>query len=870
MVSAEAFRKLGDILPLLHVTTARLPWLFFIVCKAHLSAPAVSPLALVSAFHLLLASLVEAHLVRSSSPVQALCATTNAVEGEVNRFRAALRAALPPSITALLPLHPADTEKVIPALDREYSALLASASRRLAPDERLLLDTSHRLPALLSPATPPPRRAAPCTPTRSPRKRRLPQEPLQTPRTRADILKEKMSLTPRQNRFSRYMTSSKGADALDALAAVASSAPQSPAISTRKVHVPTTPMSAGCAAVAWLQKLADIRPETADESKCLECEAENVKTTDALMDIVGSELVWTEIVGFVRDLSDKLALAVPSLSGRARRREAMAVFCASFEHVLVREASRLKDKPKWVVENLVRATSIRKSLLLCAWEVTSTAYGHRDMTMFMKGIKIFEIPPLDIAKTIESFVRLSDLPKSLGNHVVVCGNRVLDSMAWREDSVLVSHLRQRASDKAEVMSNSSSPSKKEDQTSDCANGILSKSESCTLDTPKNAVREFTLEFFFRKMLSVASERAQGLLMRLSMDAIAEYVWAAIKHAVWEKWHLMVDRHLDQIIMCCIYGVAKVRRYDLKFREIIQVYQSMPHVRDTSFNDLIPAIYRDVSLDPHLDLMPTYRSSPRNSDQNAEVKGARGDIIKMYNQVFIQAMKAYVLQFQVHPDSKTGVSMVRGLLSTGGTSSCTGRISTSSHVLSISSSILSSGGGLGKSNELGLDHAKDELNEKVMNSPMRALRPYASPRRIGRVTVSPMSPAGRGLAALRQSPGRRALGSAVGSMTPSTRKLYAFGESPVKHVDVVNGFSTDRNGHINDSSNTRMRRAVPLSFEGNGVSKRTASVRQRVADALARRSLRNEVGPTRFSSSSEGTSSAGSGSDVMSRSNGVDT
>lgn len=869
MVSAEAFRKLGDILPLLHVSTPKLPWLFFIVCKAHLSAPAASPLAVVSAFHLLLASLVEARLVRSSNPLQALCAATNAVEEEVNRFRAALLAALPPSITSLLPLHPGAIEKATSALDHEYSALLATASRRLAPDERLLLDTSHHLPALSPPVTPPADRAAPSTPIRSPRKRRIPQEALHTPRTRADILREKMSLTPRQNRFSRFMTSSKEANALDALAAVASSAPQSPAVSTRKAHMPSTPMSAGCAAVRWLQKLADTRPETADEFKCMECGAREVKTTDAMMKIVESDRVWWEIVDFARNLSDKLTQALPSLSGKDRKREAMAVFCASFEHILVRETSRLKDKPKWVVENLVRATSIRKSLLLCAWEVTVAAYGRQDMTMFMTAIKIFEVPPLDFVKAIESFARLRDLPKYLANHIVVCGNRVLDSLAWKEGSELVNHLRQRAQDKALLRSSPLSAAK-EDEANDRTDEAISKSEQSGKDTPKNAVREFTLEFFFRKMLSVASERAQDLLMRLSMDAVAEFVWAAIKHAVWEKWHLMVDRHLDQIIMCCVYGVAKVRRYDLKFREIIQMYQSMPHVHDPSFTDLVPALYRDVCLDPHLNLMSTSETFAE-SDEKSKIKGTRGDIIKLYNQVFIPAMKAYILHFQVTADSTAEVSKVKSLINAGGTLPHPGKNLSSSHVLSASKSISSSGVGSNRIDEFKRDNSKDELNEKLMNSPMRALKPYASPRRIGRVLVSPMSPGGRTLAALRQSPGRRALSNVMGGMTPSTRKLYAFGESPVKNLDVNNQFSTGNSGRTTNNGSGKVRRAVPLSFEGSGVSKRTASMRQKFADVLSRKpSLKSQIGPVRLASSSDGTSSPGSGSDVMSKSNGIDT
>jgi hypothetical protein len=54
------------------------------------------------------------------------------------------------------------------------------------------------------------------------------------------------------------------------------------------------------------------------------------------------------------------------------------------------------------------------------------------------------------------------------------------------------------------------------------------------------------------------------------------VWAGIAHVLTEKTTLMIDRHLDQIIMCSIYGVCRVNQLkDITFKNIIEQYKIQP-------------------------------------------------------------------------------------------------------------------------------------------------------------------------------------------------------------------------------------------------------------------------------------------------------
>jgi hypothetical protein len=69
--------------------------------------------------------------------------------------------------------------------------------------------------------------------------------------------------------------------------------------------------------------------------------------------------------------------------------------------------------------------------------------------------------------------------------------------------------------------------------------------------------------------------------------------------------LMRDRHIDQIIMCAIYGVCKVQQRTVTFRAIIEQYRRFAHATSS--------VFRDVLL---------------------VADGERADIIQFYNRVFI--------------------------------------------------------------------------------------------------------------------------------------------------------------------------------------------------------------------------------------------
>lgn len=95
------------------------------------------------------------------------------------------------------------------------------------------------------------------------------------------------------------------------------------------------------------------------------------------------------------------------------------------------------------------------------------------------------------------------------------------------------------------------------------------------------------------------------------------IWNALVAVLIEHHTLLKDRHLDQILLCVVYGVCKVNKLrDIAFRKILEKYRALP-------GNPSQKIYRTVVLGS---------------------KEETGDIIKFYNSIFIPRLEGFLLQF----------------------------------------------------------------------------------------------------------------------------------------------------------------------------------------------------------------------------------
>ncbi|KAJ8774008.1 hypothetical protein K2173_009439 [Erythroxylum novogranatense] len=137
--------------------------------------------------------------------------------------------------------------------------------------------------------------------------------------------------------------------------------------------------------------------------------------------------------------------------------------------------------------------------------------------------------------------------------------------------------------------------------------------------------ETGINIFFSKIIKLAAIRINGMVERLqqSQQHIRENVYRLFQKILNQRTSLFFNRHIDQIVLCCFYGVAKISKVNLTFREIICNYRKQPQCKTQVFR----SVYVDWSVASH--------------------KGMTGqdhvDIITFYNEIFIPAVKPLLVE-----------------------------------------------------------------------------------------------------------------------------------------------------------------------------------------------------------------------------------
>ncbi|XP_057950261.1 retinoblastoma-related protein [Malania oleifera] len=136
--------------------------------------------------------------------------------------------------------------------------------------------------------------------------------------------------------------------------------------------------------------------------------------------------------------------------------------------------------------------------------------------------------------------------------------------------------------------------------------------------------ETGINIFFSKIVKLAAVRINGMVERLQLSQqIRENVYCLVQHILSQRTSLFFNRHIDQIILACFYGVAKISQMNLTFREIIYNYRKQPHCK--------PQVFRSVFVD--------WASANRSGRIGQE----HIDIISFYNEIFIPAVKPLLVE-----------------------------------------------------------------------------------------------------------------------------------------------------------------------------------------------------------------------------------
>ncbi|OVA17341.1 Retinoblastoma-associated protein [Macleaya cordata] len=136
--------------------------------------------------------------------------------------------------------------------------------------------------------------------------------------------------------------------------------------------------------------------------------------------------------------------------------------------------------------------------------------------------------------------------------------------------------------------------------------------------------ETGINIFFSKIVKLAAVRINDLVERLQLSQqVRETVYCLLQQILSRRTALFFNRHIDQIILCSFYGVAKISQLSLTFREIIHNYRKQPQCK--------PQVFRYVFID--------WSSTCRNGKTGQEYV----DIIAFYNEIFVPSVKPLLVE-----------------------------------------------------------------------------------------------------------------------------------------------------------------------------------------------------------------------------------
>ncbi|QDZ25277.1 retinoblastoma-related protein [Chloropicon primus] len=414
--------------------------------------------------------------------------------------------------------------------------------------------------------------------------------------------------------------------------------PQSPALFPNQV-TPSTPISEALAASQWLRKAVEKHMERDSHSDS------DLSRIFVMCSEKSCKDIKEKIEKYVQDLADKILPAVGSPLGKRkasstnsftseaekRKKEGIALYFHILEAMLVAEEKRAGGD---VLLSLLLNKDLHVSLVAFAFEVLSDCYKMTALS-FPTVLNRLSISAFDLCKVIEPLVRAEvnlNLPKEVKKHLYAIEETGLESLSWKKGSPFYKEMVACRNNNKEMEEGGSSAFQKV-QPLPKAFGRPGAMDASNSQGKPSSSSEKTLGEFLRKVQKLATFRMIDLCNRLErglkfrkeggglVDAglILGQAVSIIEFVIYEQTRLMYNRHIDQIVLCTLYGVAKVNSCIVTFREIVHHYSKQTQCKQE--------VYRAVVLKqtyPDLQIEET------------------GDIIQFYNRCFVPVVQNELL------------------------------------------------------------------------------------------------------------------------------------------------------------------------------------------------------------------------------------
>lgn len=232
-------------------------------------------------------------------------------------------------------------------------------------------------------------------------------------------------------------------------------------------------------------------------------------------------------------------------NGQERFQYAEALYYRLLESII---KSEVKNHGRFDV--FIKDDVFNQALIVLCLEIVLFAFSlHNELTMLLD---CFKLEPFHFYKLIEVAIRNNKdyFTNDIIKHLKAIEEQCLDSLAWTSGSVLWEMIKEH---KGKLPTN---------QEVDLPLNGGSQGSSPSSQPPKS------LRLFFRKFYQLAHLRLKDLCKNLQFannpENLLQMIWTLFEHAVIEHTGLMKDRHVDQILMCCVYVLCKIQ---VRFRFI---------------------------------------------------------------------------------------------------------------------------------------------------------------------------------------------------------------------------------------------------------------------------------------------------------------
>ncbi|KAK4846889.1 hypothetical protein QYF36_023020 [Acer negundo] len=380
-----------------------------------------------------------------------------------------------------------------------------------------------------------------------------------------------------------------------------------------------------------------------------------------------------------------------SLTSEEKRIEALKLYYKVLESICTSEAKKCSAKDlSWLLSN----DKFHRCMLACAAELVLTAHTRVNLlfpeVLERIGITAFDMSKvIEIFIRQED-----SLPRELRRHLNSLEEKLLESMVWEKGSSLYSSLivaKPALSDEIkklqllvepmlsldEIAMNNHVASgglphhqqtlhkhnlsagqdgetmvvekcggvivKDDDPPTPASLHVESKTSSLSLKatfssptqlkTPNegSTLVDAAVNVFFEKIAKLAAFRISSMSERMKLpQQIRERIYLLFQQILTRKAYIFFNRHIDQIILCCFYAIAKISHLKLTFKEITNNYIKQAQSRSQIFCCML------VNW---------------SSQGNANIGQNRVGIITFYNEIFIQNVKSLVKEIVSDESSK---------------------------------------------------------------------------------------------------------------------------------------------------------------------------------------------------------------------------